>query len=88
MPMAYRAVHIFTDISKYPLTNITSRLILGLLFGGVLASCGGGGSTPPLTDEMSHTVSGLKPATTYYWKVSVSDGIDTVESATRSFTTQ
>jgi len=63
--------------------------IVSLAIVGLVSSCGGGGgSTPAPTDEMSHTESGLKPATTYYWKVSVSDGIDTVESATRSFTTQ
>ena len=48
----------------------------------------GGGSAPTAaTAEMDHTVMGLKPATTYYWKVSVSDGIGTVESAVASFTT-
>jgi hypothetical protein len=59
--------------------------LLFLTFLLALISCGGGGPSP--TDEKSHTVSGLNPGTTYYWKVTVSDSIDTVESATRSFTT-
>ncbi len=57
----------------------------------LMSSCGGGGGSsddpPPADTNISHTVNGLKPATTYHWKVSASDGIDTVESATRSFTT-
>ena len=59
---------------------------------GLVSSCGGGGdssiggNTTP-GDEMSHSVSGLKATTRYYWKVTASDGIDTVESTTRSFTT-
>jgi hypothetical protein len=72
---------------KWLMMAIVSLAIIGLV-----SNCGGGGggSAPAssTTDEMSHTESGLKPATTYYWKVSVSDGIDTVESATRSFSTQ
>ena len=54
----------------------------------LVSGCGGGGGNPAPAVEMSHTVQGLKPATTYYWKVSVSDGIDTVESVPRTFTTQ
>lgn len=57
---------------------------------GLVSNCGGGGGggpAPAPTDEMSHTVAGLKPGTTYYWKVTVSDGITTLESATSSFTT-
>lgn len=57
----------------------------------LMSSCGGSGGSsddpPPADTNISHMVNGLKPATTYYWKVSVSDGIDTVESATRIFTT-
>ena len=69
-------------------------VIVSLAIIGLVSNCGGGGGssapTAPTTpaNEKSHTVSGLKPGTTYYWKVTVSDGIDPIESATRSFTTQ
>ena len=71
---------------KWLMMSIVSLAIIGLV-----SNCGGGGSgssTPDPTDEISHTEAGLKTGTTYFWKVSVSDGTDTVESATRSFTTQ
>ena len=70
---------------KWLMMAIVSLAIIGLV-----SNCGGGGgggNTSAPTDEMSHTVSGLNPGTTYYWKVTVSDGIDTLESATRSLTT-
>ena len=70
----------------------------GFLFGiyllgvvGIVASGGGGGGSDDIstsTDEVSHMVTGLKSGTTYYWKVTASDGTDTVESETRTFTTQ
>lgn len=65
----------------------------------VLAGCGGGGTdaaavddllpaTPEVgADEMSYTVTGLTPGTTYYWKVTVSDGSAATASAVRRFTT-
>lgn len=57
-----------------------------------LISCGsgGGGETVPAADgnEIVRTVSGLKPATTYYWKVLADDGNRGItESEVRSFTT-
>ena len=58
---------------------------------GLVSSCGGGSGgdpAPTTTGEMSRTVSGLNLGTTYYWKVTASDGIATIESASRSFTTQ
>ena len=54
---------------------------------GLVSNCGGGGGGGPAATEVEHTVAGLKPATAYYWKVSVSDGIGTVVSTTASFTT-
>ena len=64
-------------------------VIASLAIVGLVSNCGGGGGGgTALTDEKSHTVSGLKSGATYHWKVSVSDGTDTVESATRSFATQ
>jgi len=60
-----------------------------------LAACGsgggGGGDTTPAADgnEIVRTVSGLKPATTYYWKVLADDGNRGItESEVRSFTTR
>ena len=56
----------------------------------LMASCGGGGGdSPPGETNLSHTVTGLKPATTYYWKVSADDGNGGItESDVRSFITQ
>jgi len=64
--------------------------IYSLAIIGLISSCGGGGgdTAPVPADKMSVTVPGLKPATGYYWKVVVSDGVTTVESAIRSFTTR
>jgi hypothetical protein len=65
-----------------------------IMIGGVVVSCGGGGGggenpTQPATDEASHLMSGLKSATTYYWKVVADDGKGgTQESAVWSFMTQ
>ena len=69
---------------KWLMTAMVSLAIVG-----IVSNCGGGGggSAPAPTVEISHTESGLKTGTTYYWKVTVSDGIDTFESASRSFTT-
>ena len=75
---------------KWLVITLTGFAIIGLLSncgGGGGSSGDGGGGGPPPVAEMDHTEAGLKPATTYYWKVSASDGIDTVESATQSFTT-
>jgi len=53
----------------------------------IVAACGGSGSSGD-DSQLSTTISGLKSATTYYWKVEVTDGTKTTESAVRSFTTQ
>ncbi|PLX91582.1 MAG: hypothetical protein C0619_07240, partial [Desulfuromonas sp.] len=63
------------------LSIIASLIILPSCGGG-----GGGGNTP--SDEISYSVSGLQQNTTYYWKVTATDGSDLTESAVRSFTTQ
>lgn len=66
---------------------IVCVFISGIL---LLSSCGGGGGGSTAvapTNEISHSVSGLKQNTTYYWKVSATDGIDSSESETRSFNT-
>jgi len=76
---------------KWLIMTIYSLAIIGLI-----SSCGGGGgggdgggnTAPAPTDKMSVTVPGLTPATDYYWKVAVSDGVTTVESAIRSFSTR
>jgi len=53
----------------------------------ILTACGGSGSSGD-DSLLRTTISGLKSATTYYWKVEVTDGTKTTESAVRSFTTQ
>jgi len=64
-------------------------LVLMLIVTGTLfVSCGGGGSGGGNGNtNITHPVQGLNPNTTYYWKVVASDGQDTSESETRSFTT-
>ncbi len=68
---------------------LSSIYLLGVI--GIVASGGGGGGSgdgiSTTTDEKNYTQTGLKPGTTYYWRVIVSDGIDTLESETRSFNT-
>ncbi|PLX83000.1 MAG: hypothetical protein C0617_12980 [Desulfuromonas sp.] len=52
-----------------------------------LLSCGGGGGSSEPVGKA--TVSGLDPATTYFWKVTVDDGREGVaESEVRSFSTR
>lgn len=63
-----------------------------------ITACGGGGGggeggsgnpITPITDEAQYSAIGLTSATTYYWKVTASDGNGGItESATWSFTTQ
>ena len=60
----------------------------------MLAGCGNGGGSSaasgsiPKSVTMTTTINSLSPGTTYYWKVGVTDGIKTTESAARHFTTQ
>ncbi len=69
-------------------------IIVVLLSGGALISCNNSNSSnlqgkPLDISEMSHTVTGLSSKTTYYWRVSASDGkADPNVSKTNSFTTQ
>lgn len=66
-------------------------LLIGVLLiaGFSMISCSSGGGGGGTSDEMSSTVSGLAPGTTYFWKVSASDGNGgSASSAVRSFTTQ
>ncbi len=56
---------------------------------GLGSGCRGGGSNSDAEPaRVSRAVAGLNPGTTYYWKVTASDGVYTAESQTRSFTTQ
>ncbi len=62
-----------------------------LISGMLLSSCGGGGggSSGDSNNEVTHTVTGLKNNTKYYWKVVADDGNNgKTESETRNFTTQ
>ncbi len=71
-------------------------LLIGalLIFSGLtFVSCsgggGGGGGGGLAADEMSTTVTGLAPGTTYYWKVVANDGQGgKTSSEVRSFSTQ
>ncbi len=57
----------------------------------MLVSCGGdhNDNAPAPADQLSHSVSGLTPGTTYYWKVVADDGKGgATESAVWSFSTQ
>lgn len=53
----------------------------------LVTACSGGGGTKAAAGK-SHTVSGLKPGTQYFWKVTATDFIDVIDSEVRSFTTQ
>lgn len=77
-----------------PLVNRKQRLaviMLLLLSSLMLGSCSSGkegkADTGGSSNNTSKTISGLTAATTYFWKVSVSDGATTVESETRNFKT-
>jgi len=63
-----------------------------ILLATALSGCsGGGGSESPSTTasaQLSQTMTGLMPNTSYYWKVVATDGTYQSESETRSFTTQ
>lgn len=60
---------------------IVATLMAGMLF----VSCGSDGNP----SDVSYTVSGLSPSTTYYWKVVADDGKGgTTESEIRSFNTK
>ena len=72
-------------------------VIYSLAIVGLISGCGGGGggdtgsesgSNPATAEEISVSVSGLKPVTRYYWKVVTNDGISTVESSIQTFTTR
>jgi hypothetical protein len=67
---------------------ISMLLMTGVLF----TSCGNSGgvsSTPTTSTAITHQVSGLTSATTYYWKVEADDGKGGLASSpTWSFTTQ
>ncbi len=54
----------------------------------LIFSCGGGGGNGDGDgNEITYTVKGLTPDTTYYWTVVADDGKDITGSETRSFTT-
>lgn len=72
--------------------------VVVVLAATTLLSCGGGGGgddlggpapPPPPSTDITHTVSGLQAATTYYWKVIAHDGNGgQTESAVNSFATR
>jgi hypothetical protein len=77
--------------SRKAMLMIVAVFLAGTLF----MSCrsrGGDDAAPPVTPpvgELSHTITGLAPATTYYWKVVAEDGKGgTAASEVRSYTTQ
>ena len=66
---------------KQTLINVAAIAIAA----AIMTACGGGSSSG---NTLSATIRNLDPSTTYYWKVSASDGAKTAESAVRSFTTR
>lgn len=77
--------------SRKVMLAITVLLLMGAHF---LASCssGGGNSTPApgsTAGQVNFTVSGLTPATTYFWKIIAADGKGGLSSSeTRNYKTQ
>jgi ASPM-SPD-2-Hydin domain-containing protein/HYDIN/CFA65/VesB family protein len=72
---------------------LTLMIALLVMTGSVMLSCGGGGSAAQegtqASTDITHQVSGLNSATTYYWKVIADNGKGGLaSSATWSFTTQ
>jgi hypothetical protein len=67
---------------------IALLLAAALLAGVLLVACGDDDETTRIRSDLSFTVSGLQPDTTYFWKVVASDGVDSTDSAVRSFTTK
>ncbi len=67
-------------------------IVMLLTTGAFIVSCGsgsGGSSTPVTNTNVTHQVSGLNSATTYYWKVIADDGKGGLSSSgTWSFSTQ
>ena len=67
-----------------------SLLIAGaLVMSFTVVSCGGGGQGAASSTTVQTTMTGLQPATTYFWKVVATDGRDgNAGSGTNSFTTR
>lgn len=74
--------------SRKALLMLAAVFLTGTIF-MACSSGGDDGAAPAPAEQMSHTVTGLTPATTYYWKVVADDGRDgTATSEVRSYTTQ
>jgi hypothetical protein len=76
--------------SRKALLMIAAVLLTGTLFMACTSGGGDDGAAPvPAAEEMSHTVTGLAPATPYYWKVVADDGKGGIStSGVRSYRTQ
>lgn len=68
--------------------RIALLLAAALLAGALFVSCSHEKTPVTIKSDLSFTVSGLQPGTTYFWKVVASDGVDSTDSAVRSFTTK
>jgi len=68
--------------------KVALLLALALTTGMLLIACSGDDETSTPRGQVSFTASGLAPATTYFWKVVATDGTDSTDSVTRSFTTR
>ena len=70
--------------------SIVLLLTLIVVPGMIFVSCGSGENfSPSPNGEVTHTVTGLKTGTTYYWKVIADDGHGGMtDSNVRNFTTQ
>jgi hypothetical protein len=67
--------------------KVALLLALALTTGMLFIACSDDETSTP-RGQVSFTASGLAPATTYFWKVVATDGTDSTDSVTRSFTTK
>ena len=82
---------VFTRGNRGRTLMLTLMIATLLMTGALFISCGKSSSsnTPATSTDITHQVSGLSSATTYYWKVVADDGKGGLaSSATWSFTTQ
>jgi hypothetical protein len=68
--------------------KVALLLALALATGMLFIACSDDDDTSSTRGQVTFTASNLDPATTHFWKVVATDGTDSTDSETRSFTTQ